>query len=209
MRLPGTGLGVARLVPLSMVKVDMRRLLAMSAQRSQSRAAHGSPTCTQPSPAEGRDPSRRLMGCDFPWKTNAKERLMFERKLLVAAGTVALFAAPALAAQPADRIPMRQRPPTRHPGGLRQLRRRRRCRDAGDPGDPATAGGPGGQGRCGGGHRYARASDRRDNQGQEERRGEEAAISCLTGESVAGPCAAPPNSSQRSQPRFRASRDSM
>ena len=44
MRLPGTGLGVARLVPVSMVKVDMARLLAISARRSQSHPAHGSPT---------------------------------------------------------------------------------------------------------------------------------------------------------------------
>jgi len=38
MRLPGTGVGVARLVPLSMVKVDMRAVLAGAAQRSQLRA---------------------------------------------------------------------------------------------------------------------------------------------------------------------------
>ena len=40
MRLPGTGDGVARLVDVSMVKVDMARLLAPMLLRSKTRGKH-------------------------------------------------------------------------------------------------------------------------------------------------------------------------
>ena len=48
MRLPGTGEGVARLVEVSMVKVDMAAPLTAVAGNSQSRAAHRPPTIREP-----------------------------------------------------------------------------------------------------------------------------------------------------------------
>ena len=95
---------------------------------------------------------------------------MFERKLLVAAGTVALFAAPALAAQPADPNPNAATPAApADPGDTGNSGGRWRCRDPGDPGRSRNPGCPGGQGRRSGDHdRYARAGRRTATKGKKK-----------------------------------------
>ena len=130
---------------------------------------------------------------------------MIKRKLLAAAGTVALFAAPALAAQPAEPNPNAATPAApATPADPATPAADGAAATPGDPGRSGDPGGPGGQGRCDG-HRPIRSSpadDATKAKKKAQRKSRNRAFNMRYDR--AGPFAAPPNSLQRSQPCFRA-----